>query len=75
MSWQDSEIAYFLILASLIENLFQPLVAGNENCAGKYRFLKFNYPQMITRKQVKTGTVPGKTPVLELISDYGQKQN
>ena len=52
--WHDSEIAYFLILALLIVNLFQPLVTGNENCSGKYRFLKFKYSQMITWTQAKS---------------------
>ena len=35
-------------------NLVQSLVAGNANCAGKYRFLKFRYSQMITSKQVQS---------------------
>ena len=37
-----------LMLTLLIVNLFQPLVAGNEKCSGKYRFLKFKYSQIIT---------------------------
>ena len=45
---QDSTIAYYLVLALLMVNLFQPLVAGNVNCSGKYRFLDFKYLQMIT---------------------------
>ena len=37
-----------LLLALLIVNFFEPLVAGNVNCSGKYRFLEFKYLQMIT---------------------------
>ena len=51
---QDSEFACYLMLALLIVNLFQPLVAGNRNCPGKYRFLKFKYSQMITWKQAQS---------------------
>ena len=34
--------------SGLIVKLFQPLLADNENCFGKYSFLKFKYSQMIT---------------------------
>ena len=50
----DSEIAYYVMLALLIVNLSQPLVAGNESCSGKSRFLKCKYSQMITWKQAQS---------------------
>ena len=43
-----------LLLALLIVNLFQPLVAGSVDCSGKDRFLEFKYLQMITWKQAQS---------------------
>ena len=54
------------MLALLIVNLFQPLVAGNVNGSGKHRFLKFKHSQ---NDYLKTGTVHEKTPMVELIPE------
>ena len=45
---EDSATSYYLVLALLQVNLFQPLVAGNVDCSEKYRFLEFKYLKMIT---------------------------
>ena len=50
----DSGIAYYMMLALLIVNLFKLLLASNANCSGKKMFLKFKYSQMITWKQAQS---------------------
>ena len=44
----------FLDASVTNREIFQSFVAGNENCSGKYRLLKFKYSQMITWKQTQS---------------------